>query len=148
MTSLRVATARDLPALRDLLGSAHLPYQDLTVAHLADFLIAADEYSIHGVVGLERYGDNALLRSLAVRPGNQFAGLGTQLAAAAEEHARGAGVATLYLLTTTAAGFFERRGYDVIARSEAPATLQKTTEFSSLCPSQAICLRRNLHHQP
>jgi amino-acid N-acetyltransferase len=97
---------------------------------------------------LERYGEDALLRSLAVRPENRSTGLGKQLADALEEHARRTGLGTLYLLTTTAADFFARRGYEVIERGTAPSLLQKTTEFSSLCPSQATCMRRRLIQEP
>jgi len=148
MTPLRPATSQDLPAVRALLEDAGLPYQDLAPAHLRDFLVAAGGRSVLGIVGLERYGDNALLRSLVVRPESRFTGLGTQLADAVEEHASRAGVVTLYLLTTTASEFFERRGYEVIERSAAPPAVQKTTEFSSLCPSQAICMRRRLISEP
>ncbi|MFC7513413.1 arsenic resistance N-acetyltransferase ArsN2 [Herbaspirillum sp. GCM10030257] len=136
--------AHDLPAILALLGEAGLPYQDLTAAHATNFLVAADGHSLLGIVGLERYDENALLRSLAVRPENRFTGLGTQLADAIEDHARRTGVGTLYLLTTTAANFFMRRGYEVIDRATAPSTLLETTEFSSLCPSQATCMRRHL----
>lgn len=144
MTSLRPATVHDLPAILDSLEEAGLPYQDLTAAHTVDFLIAAGGHSVLGIVGLERYGENALLRSLAVRPESRFTGLGTQLVDAIADQARRTGVETLYLLTTTAADFFGRRGYEVIDRAMAPSTLLQTTQFSSLCPSQAICMRRRL----
>jgi amino-acid N-acetyltransferase len=137
----------DLPAVLSLLEEAGLPNQDLTAAHLTDFKIAAGDRSIHGIVGLERYGERALLRSLVVRPESRSNGLGAQLADAAEEYARRNGVIEIFLLTTTAADFFARRGYEVIPRSEAPSALQETTEFSSLCPSQAICMRRQLNRE-
>lgn len=145
MTPLRPATSQDLPAILALLRDADLPYQDLTTAHLADFLVAAGSQHVLGAVGIERYGEKALLRSLVVRPESKFTGLGKQLADAIERHARRTGVDTLYLLTTTAADFFKRRGYEVIERRSAPPELQKTTEFSSLCPSQATCMRRHLN---
>jgi amino-acid N-acetyltransferase len=148
MTQLKLATVHDLPAIVALLEEAGLPYQDLTESHVADFLVAAGGHAVLGIVGLERYGGNALLRSLAVHPESRSTGLGTQLANAMEEHARHAGVGTLYLLTTTAADFFRRRGYEVIDRAAAPSTLLQTTEFSSLCPSQAICMRRHLLRKP
>ncbi|KRB79513.1 arsenic resistance N-acetyltransferase ArsN2 [Noviherbaspirillum sp. Root189] len=144
MTLLRLATSEDLPAVLALLEDAGLPYQDLTARHLADFLVAEGGQSVLGIVGLERYGEDALLRSIVVRPESKFTGLGTQLVDAVQEHARRTGIGTLYLLTTTAADFFARRGYEVIERSTAPSSLQKTTEFSSLCPSQATCMRRRL----
>jgi amino-acid N-acetyltransferase len=144
MTPLRLAKPDDLPAVLALLKDSGLPYQDISAMHLNDFLVAVGGQSVLGAVGLERYETNALLRSLVVRPESRWTGLGTQLTGAAEEHARKMGVTTLYLLTTTAADFFTRCGYELIARSDAPPALQATTEFSSLCPSQATCMRRSL----
>lgn len=148
MTPFRIASSQDLPAVLALLEDAGLPNQDITVEHLSDFLVAAGGQSVLGVVGLERYGENALLRSLVVRPESRFTGLGKQVADAIKEHARRTGVATLYLLTTTAADFFARRGYEVIERSSASVALQETTEFSNLCPSEATCMRRDLNQEP
>jgi amino-acid N-acetyltransferase len=147
MTPFKLGRPEDLPIVRALLQEAGLPNQDITTEHLSDFLVAAGGQSVLGVVGLERYGENALLRSLVVRPESRFTGLGKQLADTIEEHARRTGVETLYLLTTTAADFFARRGYEVIERRAAPPELQKTTEFSSLCPSQAVCMRRSLNQK-
>lgn len=148
MTPLRKASTQDLPAVLALLEEAGLPTQDITSEHLGDFLVAAGGQSILGTIGLERYGENALLRSLVVRQESRFTGLGKQLVDSIEEHAQRTGVRTLYLLTTTAADFFARRGYEVIERSAAPSALQKTAEFSSLCPSQATCMRRDLNQEP
>lgn len=145
MTPLRLATAEDLPAVIALLKDSGLPYQDVDTTRPIEFFIAASGQSVLGTVGLERFQHNGLLRSLAVRRENRGTGLGTQLANAMENHARMASVNALYLLTTTATNFFTRRGYQVIARSEAPLTLQSTAEFSMLCPSQAVCMHRILN---
>lgn len=148
MITLRPGMPDDLPTVISLLEEAGLPCEDIAAADLPEFLVASGGPSVLGVVGLERYGKNALLRSLAVRPASRHTGLGSQLADAAEARASATGVKTLYLLTTTAAAFFARRGYEVIARGEAPPALQQTAAFSRLCPSQAICLRRQLIPTP
>lgn len=144
MTPLRLASPDDLPAVLALLKDSSLPYQDVDAVRLRDYLIAAGGQSILGTVGLERYENHGLLRSLVVRPESRWTGLGAQLVSAMENHARMTGITTLYLLTTTATDFFARRGYEVIVRPVAPASLQSTTEFSTLCPSQAVCMRRTL----
>jgi amino-acid N-acetyltransferase len=59
---------------------------------------------------------------------------------AAEELVRRPEVESMYLLTTTAEEFLRRRGYRTVARSEAPAAIQSTTDFSKLCPSSAILM--------
>ena len=72
-----------------------------------------------GIVGLERFGSVALLRSLAVAAELRGTGVGKALVAAAEEYAQTKNVQTLYLLTTTAADFFARLGYAPLPRSRS-----------------------------
>lgn len=143
--TLRQADPGDLPPVIALLKDCGLPYQDVGPAHLGGLLVAgAIDGTVDAAIGLERHGPDALLRSLAVRPGLRSAGLGAQLVDALEQRARAGGVRALYLLTTTAADYFERKGYERIARAEAPDALQASREFSSLCPSQAVCMRKLL----
>ena len=145
---IRPATPEDLPAVLALLKDCGLPNADLNAASLGHFLIAGDDaagnLAIIGIAGIEPYGKDALLRSVAVRAEYRSTGLGRQLADAAEEYARKAGITTLYLLTTTAPDYFARRNYVAIARADAPASLQASAEFSSLCPSQAACMKKDL----
>jgi len=137
---LEPATVADLDALRALLERLHLPTQDVGSPHQT-FIVARVRGELVGCVGLERYGDDALLRSLGVVSPLQGAGLGTALFAQALAEARRSGVQALYLLTTTAAAFFEERGFARIARSEVPAPVAASAEFRSLCPQTAACLR-------
>jgi amino-acid N-acetyltransferase len=53
-------------------------------------------------------------------------------------------VETLYLLTTTAAAFFARHGYETVERDTVPARIRGTTEFDDLCPDSAVCMRKRL----
>ena len=100
------------------------------------------------MIGLEPYGSVALLRSLAVAPAWQGRGLGSALLAHAEQAARQRGIAALYLLTTTAAAFFARRGYVRLPREAAPPVLQQTAEFAALCPASAVCMTKTLDAPP
>ena len=61
-----------------------------------------------------------------------------------ESEARARGITALYLLTTTAAGFFERLGYKPHNRTTVSPSIAATAEFSSLCLDTAACLWRNL----
>ncbi len=144
MTPIRLAQPSDLPAVLALLKEAGLPHQDLAPSRLEHFLIAAGGNTVLRAVGLEPYGRDGLLRSLVVRPASRFTSLGSQLVAAIEDHARKTGINTLYLLTTTGPDFFARRGYATMPRVEAPATVQATAEFTTLCSSHAVCMRRKL----
>ena len=131
--------------IRRLLSAAQLPVDDLTPKHLAHFFGCGDETSTFGVGGLELHGTDALLRSLAVDEAARGRGCGKALVAALEQHAREQGATRIYLLTTTAGRFFERLGYRALARDAAPAAIRATAEFSSLCPSNAAFLAKDLH---
>ena len=66
------------------------------------------------------------------------------LALDAEAHAAEKGVETLYLLTTTAADFFARRGYEAVPRSAAPAAIAATPQFRDLCPASSVLMRKTI----
>ena len=85
-----------------------------------------------------------MLRSLAVEPEHRNSGLGISLVSDAETWAAERGVETLYLLTTTAAQFFARLGYEAVPRFEAPAAIAATAQFSGLCPASSTFMRKVL----
>jgi amino-acid N-acetyltransferase len=96
------------------------------------------------VAGVELYGSAALLRSVCVVDSAAGAGLGARLCDAAEAHARAAGASEMYLLTTTAAGYFARRGYRPVDRASAPAAIASSAQFRDLCPASAVFMLRAL----
>lgn len=134
------ARRSDLVSIRWLLDMESLPSADITEDALEHFLVYRDELGIAGVVGLERYGEVALLRSLVVAAERMGRGLGRRLVAAAEELAAELNVQSIYLLTTTAAVFFESRGFRYIEREQAPPAIRESREFASLCPATAILM--------
>lgn len=64
------------PQIRRLLNDCGLPTTDLTARHLKHFFSCGSEKSLRGVVGLEIYGSEALLRSLAVDKSTRGRGCG------------------------------------------------------------------------
>lgn len=140
---IRPALPSEHVAIRVLLTDNGLPVQDLDSAAVA-FLVADDGGPIAGVVGLQMFGDTGLLRSLAVPAEHRGGGTGGRLVDAIESEARRRGLQQLVLLTQTAAEFFARRGYQVIDRAHAPAAVQTSAEFLSLCPASATCLSKPL----
>jgi arsenate reductase (thioredoxin) len=48
------------------------------------------------------------------------------------------------LLTETAEIFFARKGYHTVDRKDAPAEIQASSEFSHLCPSSAVLMKKTL----
>jgi amino-acid N-acetyltransferase len=91
-----------------------------------------------GVVGLEVYDIIGLLRSLAVMPEARKMGVGKDLCLREIAHAYTQNIDELYLLTTTAEGFFTKLGFEKIARRLSPAPLQTSIEFQKLCPDSAV----------
>lgn len=138
------ATPEDLEAIRGLLETCNLPHDDLTPQHLEHFLVDRTDHALRGVVGLEPYGDVGLLRSLAVAPDHRGHGIGGRLTDTLERRAQADGLHTLYLLTTTAADYFARRGYERMARDDLPVPIQNSEEATRLCPSSATCQKKEL----
>src|SRR2546430_17084474 len=106
---MRRATPHDWPMITALLATAALPLGGAQ-AHLSDFFLAFRDDVLIGSAGLERYGDTALLRSVAVAVSERGHGLGRALVQQALAYAASLGVRQLVLLTTTAADFFLRLG--------------------------------------
>ncbi len=131
-------------AVMDLIREGGLHTDDLTVGSLRHFIAARKGDAVVGVVGLEMGGETALLRSLSVKSPHRKQGMAARLVEAIERYARIMEVKALYLLTTTAHAFFEKQGYRVIDRTQAPEGMQSTAEFVSLCPKSAVCMLKKL----
>lgn len=141
---VQTATPDALEAIRSLLSTLDLPYRDLTPSHVEHFLVCRDGDEIVGVVGLELYGQTALLRSLAVHPSHRNRGIGSRLIEEIEQYGLQRGAHDIYLLTTTASEYFVRHGYEIVGRDELPKAIQETEEAAQLCPSSATRMRKNL----
>jgi amino-acid N-acetyltransferase len=137
------AQAVDEEAIRELLRTSKLPYEDVH-AHIGSFLIARSSGQFVGCVGLERAGRTALLRSLAVDAAFRGQGIGNTLCARVMEDARKDGLTDLYLLTTSEEYFFAKLGFVKQSRESAPPEIQATAQFTELCPASAILMKRSL----
>ena len=126
------AAYMDWPKVKALLRESGLPCEDIKTPQLKHFLVIRDGESISGVVGIDLYGAAALLRSLAVAPNYRRFGFASNLLAKIEEYAKAKGAEVLYLLTMTAAGFFEKRSYQKIDRKDVPEAIRATPEFRGL----------------
>jgi amino-acid N-acetyltransferase len=133
-----------LAAAKALLEAADLPVADLTEDHCEHFFFWGPEGSPTGLVGLEMFGNVALLRSLVVDPAARSSGMGSALVRHAEHYAQAQGVRTLFLLTTTAEGFFTRHGYSKTGREAAPPAIRSTREFAGICPASSAFLSKQL----
>jgi amino-acid N-acetyltransferase len=137
------AAADDGVAILRLLTKSDLPVAGV-LEHIGTALVARLDGQIVGCAALEVYPDGALLRSVAVDSAAKGGGIGTALTTSALDLARTLNMPAVYLLTTTAEGFFPRFGFARIAREEVLPSVQASIEFRSACPASAIVMRRIL----
>ncbi len=144
---VRPSREDDLSSVQALLDGAGLP-MDGVAEHFAQFVVAEDESTILGAAGLEIYEDQGLLRSVVVSPSARGRGIGATLVLRTIERARAAKASDIYLLTTTAAEYFERLGFVRVDRARAPAALAQSAEFKGACPASATFMRKDLEGLP
>lgn len=144
---LRSAEPADLTAVEKLLTASGLPIDGVSEA-LATFVVAEAGSEVVGVAGLEVCCDNALLRSVAVRPEWRSHGVGRALVTRVIADAESRGLRALYLLTTTAERYFPSFGFHTIARDEVPADIRETAEFRDCCPASATVMCRDCDAPP
>ena len=131
------------PALISLLQSESLPVEDLPT-DLSNFFMATDDGFIIGAVGLEIYGRSGLLRSLIVKPEYRESKIARSLINELERRAKSLGLNSIYLLTETAQGYFPKIGYETLSREDAPDSLKQSSEFSHVCPKNAIFMKKKI----
>jgi len=128
-----------------LLTAEKLPVADLP-DQLENFAISKKDDDVTGVIGLEIYGDYALLRSLAVNKSFRNQGIADKLLQHIEKLAAAKKLKAIYLLTETVPGYFTRKGYQTITRADVPAEVQQSSEFSHVCPQSAIVMQKPINN--
>jgi amino-acid N-acetyltransferase len=93
------------------------------------------------MAGLERYGVDGLLRSIAVATDQRGRGIGSLLVRRVQDAASTSGLTAVYLLTSTAESYFPRFSFLPIPRHVVPTPMYAAPEFASICPDSAKCLR-------
>jgi len=133
----RVATSDDVPALVRLINAAFAVERVAIEGDRVDrlgvekylrtgqFLLLEENTAITGCVYVEKRRDRAYLGLLSVEPFLQGRGLGRQLAAAAEKHAREQGCIAMDLRVISAREellpFYQQLGYAITHTSAMPA---------------------------
>jgi len=143
MIRIRRASPGDLPAILALLEDCSLPVEGVAEG-LARFLVAEDEGLVVATAGIEMGSGSALLRSVAVDPVARGAGVGVEIVRQALRLATVSGAESVYLLTTTAAGFFPRFGFVPALRAEIDAKFPDSTETAAggcCADAEAMVLR-------
>ena len=130
--------------LRSALLKAGLPVDDLGEPHVQCWRFETYNDVPVGFGALEIHGDDALLRSVVTIPPVRRIGMGRAIVAALEAEAAAQNCRTVYLLTTSEAGFFRRLGYAQCERSKVPAAIRATAQFATLCPADATAMVKRI----
>lgn len=136
------ASQNSFSAAIALLKKNNLPTEDLDPGK--QLFVAEEGDEVIATVAVEYDFNDALLRSLSVTEEKRSSGVGGQLVDFIEDYAKKQGIQTIYLLTTTAADFFQKRGYQIIDRSNIPVFIQNTKEYSVLCASSSTLMKKEL----
>ncbi len=126
-----------------LLQSEKLPVDDLP-SQLDNFFVAIEVDKVIGAIGLEQYDNCGLLRSMVVNNEYRNQSIASRLVRELEENAQNLGIDCIYLLTESAPGYFERKGYKKVSRTDVPELIQASSEFSSVCPVSAIAMKKEI----
>ncbi len=94
--------------------------------------------------GMEIYGSHALLRSVAVRRTHQGRGVARDLVQALVERARRNGIRRMYLLTETAAPYFQRLGFVRLPQGQVDSAVRSSLEFQHLCCETAVAMTQEI----
>ncbi|MEA2490055.1 MAG: amino-acid N-acetyltransferase [Acidobacteriota bacterium] len=138
--TITAATAADLAPIKELLLASDLPTVGVD-DHWKTFIVARDGEKLVACGGAEAYQFVALIRSIAVDPAYRSQGLGRRIVRQLLDRLASRGLREFYLLTTTAEGYFKKRGFKPIDPDEVHPQLLSSREFQDACPSTAVCMR-------
>ena len=141
--NIQKAGEKDFETVCKLLLQENLPIADLNPL-LENFFIAVEDNKITGVIGMDRYGKDGLLRSAIVQKQYRNKGIAAALVARLFDEAAKQGVSTLYLITDTAAAYFEKKGFNKITKAEVSPAVLESKEFNGLCPASSIIMVQKL----
>lgn len=140
---IRRAEIEDQQRLKELLSTFKLPIAGLENTKM---WILEDKENMIGTAGLEMWGKQGLLRSIAVSKNMHNRGCGTFLVNHIIKEAKKGGVEELFLLTTTAPAFFQKIGFKEIDRKHVMGSnITRSAEFKGACPKTAILMRLTLN---
>lgn len=143
--TLRPAQLHDLPWALELLSAAGLPTRGVGPSLASAYCVAESGGRLVGLAGLEPHGVHGLLRSVVVPPEHRGRGIASALVEDRLQWALRHALEDVYLLTTTAPGYFARLGFLEVARDTVPQAIRQSEEFADVCPQSAIVMMRSIH---
>jgi amino-acid N-acetyltransferase len=141
---MRSCQPDDLKTVGQLLEKETLSGDGLEDQFGEAYVLAECSGDVVGCAGVEVHGSHGLLRSVVVISERRREGIGETLVTDRLEWARSRGMSTVYLLTETATGYFERFGFKKVKRTDVPPEIRASSEFSVMCPETADVMVRRL----
>lgn len=140
---LRAAGPFDREEAISLLEAVGLQSMDVTRYFPSGYVVARDLESgeLAGLAGLERYGNQGVLRVVAVRPSSRGAGLARALVLSLMDLAGVIGIHELYVLSRIAPEAFAHLGWEKISFEDLPADLKESDAVQQRGPSTSTVLR-------
>jgi amino-acid N-acetyltransferase len=139
---IRPAQLEDQKIIHNLLSGFKLPLDGLDETKL--WVLQSSIRDVLGVAGLETFGSQGLLRSVAVSKNLQGQDYGTLLVNHVISEAKKSSIQDLFLLTTTAPSFFEKIGFKKENRDKVTGDIVESIEFKSACPKTAVLMHATL----
>ncbi|HWR29350.1 MAG TPA: arsenite methyltransferase [Negativicutes bacterium] len=138
--NIRPAESSDFSLIHALLVTNDLPTAGVDPAS-GDYFVAVSLKQLVGVIGFEKYGSAAMLRSFAVQADIRKGGIGATLVNRALEHLKASNITPIYLLTNTAEQYMTQFGFKKIKREEIPPIMLENSTLGTACPSSSICMK-------
>jgi amino-acid N-acetyltransferase len=136
------ASQNSFSAAIALLKKNNLPTEDIDPGK--QLFVVEEGDNVVATVAVEYNYNDALLRSLSVSKEKRKSGIGAELVEFIEGYVQKQGVQRMYLLTTTAATFFSKRGYATIDRDNVPEFIKNTKEYRTICSSSSTVMKKEL----
>ncbi len=143
-TVIQAIAPDQISIVAQILKQNDLPIDDIHNPSIQLF-VAIYNKEIIGVVGVEKYDNISLLRSLAVLDSYKGEGVGKQLIHYFEDWCESKSVEQIYLLTTTADQYFLKYGFQNVKRDLVPEDIKSTAQFKDICPDSAVVMKKILH---
>ena len=140
---IRATTQQDYARVCSLLQSESLPTIDIA-KDLQHFFVKTIGGEIVGSIGMEQYGQSALLRSMIVNPAFRNQGIASELVKTLTQYAQDRGVKNSFLITNTAEKYFQRFGFITIDKDLVEKAVLHSKEFNGLCPSSSAIMMKQL----
>ena len=139
---IRHARQSDFDAACRLLTECELGVEGLENQFPDGYAVVDSGSLVVGLAGMEVYGEDGLLRSVAVAPDYRGTGQGALLVRNRLEWAVKRRLRAIYLLTTTAADFFALLGFFPEDREAVPEGIRTSEQYRVACPARAtvMCL--------